>query len=165
MLRTLLLSLVLFVSATGFATELQPDRNEDAYYLPNGNLGLVSDRDGEAYDPVSAFPEGGGESVVGNSNITASHGNIVYHFANEQNRDLFLADPLKYEPTYGGWSAWAMSNEAYAPIHPPLVTIHGKRAHYYISRGAKRRFDRDLVDREQVADDYWKSESGEEPRL
>lgn len=165
MLRTLLLSFVFTLSAYGWATDLQPDRNEDAYNLPNGNFGMVSFIDGEIYDPVSTFPEGGGEPSIGDPDITASHGNIVYRFISEANRDLFLSNPLKYESTYGGWCAWAMSNEGYAQIHPPYFTLVGNRAHYFISRGAKRRFDRDLEAREQRADNFWKSESGEDPRF
>lgn len=165
MLKTLLVLTTVAFSSLTWATDLQPDRNDDIYNLNPNNVGMVHVRTGDIYDPVAIFPEGGGEPLLGDSSITAVHGQVTYYFANEANRDLFLQDPLKYEPTYGGWCAFAMANQAYAEIDPTLFTLHGNRAHYFISRGAKARFDRNLETMEPDADDYWKSESGEDPRL
>jgi hypothetical protein len=33
---------------------------------------------------------------------------ITYYFSSQKNKDLFLKDPKKFEPQYGGWCAYAM---------------------------------------------------------
>jgi hypothetical protein len=33
---------------------------------------------------------------------------VTYYFSTVQNRELFKANPLKYEPQFGGWCAYAM---------------------------------------------------------
>lgn len=160
MLKVIMTALIAMSAWQAVATPTaeQPDRNEAKYNL-DGDLGL------KGYDPVAFFEEFGGEALEGDENITAVYGNVEYRFASEDNRDAFLADPTRFEPTYGGWCAWAMANDAYADINPVLFTQNGNRMHFFISRGAKIRFDRDLERREGDADDYWKSETGEEARL
>ena len=146
------------VSAWATPTAEQPDRNAANYNL-EGNLGL------KGFDPVAYFEEFGGEALQGDENITVEYGDVVYRFANEDNKAAFEANPTRFEPTYGGWCAWAMANQAYADINPMIFTQNGNRMHFFISRGAKIRFDRDLDKRESDADKYWKAETGEDPRL
>jgi YHS domain-containing protein len=33
---------------------------------------------------------------------------FLYYLSTQQNKDLFKANPVKYEPQYGGWCAYAM---------------------------------------------------------
>ena len=152
-------SVLTIVSLTSWAgpTAEQLDRN-DAKYNLEGVIGL------KGYDPVSYFTEGGGHPQKGLAAIEGKYGDVTYFFASDENRNLFFANPTKFEPTYGGWCAWAMANEAYADIDPELYTINGNRLHFFISRGAKARFDRDLASREADDDNFWKGESGETPR-
>ncbi len=152
------LSLALFSAsplALAAPTLEQPDRNEALYNLQD-KVGL------KGYDPVSYFEAG--KAQAGQAAIQAEYGGVIYYFASEANRALFLEDPTRFEPTYGGWCAWAMSNKSYADIDPNLFTLHGDRAHFFISRGAKARFDQDLAAREKRADNFWMNESGESPR-
>lgn len=62
----------------------------------------------EGYDPVSYFD--GTPPVQGLREHAVRHRGVVYFFANDTNRDTFLASPRKYEPAYGGWCAWAMAH-------------------------------------------------------
>ncbi len=159
MLRIVMTLTFLIISGSAWATPTaeQPDRAVDFYNLEN-KLGL------KGFDPVAYFGDDGGQALEGDPAIATTYGDVMYRFISEENRDLFLENPTKYEPTYGGWCAWAMANQAYADIDPMLYTRHGDRMHFFISRGAKARFDQALETREQDADNFWKSESGEEPR-
>jgi YHS domain-containing protein len=60
----------------------------------------------EGYDPVSYFTQK--KAVEGKSSIAATDHGIVYQFASAENKALFIANPQKYEPQYGGWCAYAM---------------------------------------------------------
>lgn len=149
---------VAFTSLTAVTAWAQVGRNVTQYNLEQG-LGLKGN------DPVSVFPEGGGQSVPGNANISLEHRGVVYRFASEGNRQTFSLNPEKYEPTYGGWCAYAMASGSKIDIDTRYFTINGSRAHYFVNSRAKRNFDADINGHEQPADVFWKQISGEEPRL
>lgn len=44
--------------------------------------------------------------VLGKPGITAVYNDAIYRFASEANRDLFVANPEKYAPAYGGFCAF-----------------------------------------------------------
>lgn len=133
-------------------------RNVSRYNLENG-VGL------KGYDPVAVFPEGGGRARAGRAELAGEYAGVVYYFASPENRDRFFVSPEKYEPTYGGWCAYAMASGSQVDIQPELVTINGNRAHYFVSSRAKRNFDQDIAGFERRADRNWKNISGESPRL
>ncbi|WP_316771370.1 YHS domain-containing (seleno)protein [Pedobacter frigiditerrae] len=60
----------------------------------------------EGYDPVAYFSSK--KAIEGKKEISLTNEGITYHFATTQNRELFKANPLKYEPQFGGWCAYAM---------------------------------------------------------
>ncbi len=156
----ILTTLILIFSQFALAqrTLEQKDRADvlTHYNLEQTQLGL------KGYDPVAYFTVD--RAIPGNQSISTNYGGVVYYFSSQENLNEFIANPLKYEPTYGGWCAWAMANNAYADIDPKLYTRNGDRMHFFISRGAKARFDAQLQRREEAADNFWFSETGEAPR-
>jgi YHS domain-containing protein len=60
----------------------------------------------QGYDPVAYFTQN--KALEGQKQWTATFEGITYRFASAANKDLFLKDPKKYEPQYGGWCAYAM---------------------------------------------------------
>lgn len=62
----------------------------------------------EGYDAVSYFNSN--KPIKGKSSIQASSEGVVYYFASETNKSLFVQNPEKYKPQYGGWCAYAMGN-------------------------------------------------------
>ena len=147
------------------------DRNSAEYNPAYKALAL------EGYDPVSYHPEGGAMPIKGSSSFEVKYGDVLYRFVNQDNLDTFLANPLKYESTYGGWCAWAMVSGTKIDVNPLIYTRtdslgnivadneEATRIHYFISNRAKRNFDRNAASFETRADDNWRSISGEEPRL
>ncbi len=148
-----LMTLLLF----SIGASAQINRNVSKYNL-QGDLGL------KGYDPVAVFPEGGGKAMKGNGSFSVIHEGVSYHFFSQKNLSLFKTHPEKYEPTYGGWCAYAMASGSTVEIDPTLFTIHGNRAHFFISSRAKRNFDSDVAGFEKRADDHWERISGEKPR-
>lgn len=147
------------ISAFTFSTKLQAqvERNVTEYNLQAG-LGL------KGYDPVSYFPEGGGQPLAGQSTLRLDYMGVTYQFANAANLDLFIENPEKYEPTYGGWCAYAMASGSKVDIQPTIYTINGNRLHFFVSKRAKQNFDSDVLGFEIRADGFWKKISGEDPR-
>ena len=132
-------------------------RNVHEYNLVSG-VGL------KGYDPVSYFPEGGNQPLVGVSQYKLNYLGVIYFFANAKNLDLFSKEANKYEPTYGGYCAYAMSSGSKVDIDPVIFTMHGNRIHFFVSNRAKRNFDADVNGYEDRADMFWKQISGEEAR-
>ena len=77
----------------------------------------------DGYDPVSYFPEGGGKPLEGDQKITADFRGVRYRFASEANRKLFLKEPTKFEPAYGGWCAYGMAKNDKVEIDPESFLI------------------------------------------
>lgn len=119
----------------------------------------------KGYDPVSYFAEGGGKPLVGKKEFRLEYMGATYLFASSTNLDLFVQNADKYEPTYGGWCAFAMASGSKVDIQPEIYTLSGNRLHFFVSRRAKANFDADVVGYESRADNFWKQISGENPRL
>lgn len=140
-------------------THAQANRNVSEYNL-NGDLGL------KGYDPVSYFAEGGSLPAKGNEEITHHHKGVTYRFSSLENKELFKIMPERYEPTYGGYCAWAMAaSGSKVDIDPLLYTIDGNRIHFFIAPSTKKSFDRDVARFSARADRNWKNLTGEGPRL
>ena len=150
---TILLGLGIYATA-----QAQNTRNVSQYNLEAG-IAL------KGYDPVSYFAKGGSQPQMGQMQFKLNYMGATYMFATAQNLDLFVENPDKYEPTYGGWCAYAMASGSKVDIQPTVFTINGNRIHFFVSKRAKRNFDNDLTSLEAQADQNWKQLSGEDPRL
>lgn len=60
----------------------------------------------DGYDPVSYFQSG---PKKGRADISYNYEGVTYRFDNKANMDRFKADPVKYEPVWGGWCGHAMA--------------------------------------------------------
>lgn len=60
----------------------------------------------DGYDPVAYFISG--KPTPGEPEITHLYEGRIIRFASEENRKLFLDNPGKYFPAYGGWCAIAL---------------------------------------------------------
>jgi YHS domain-containing protein len=78
----------------------QADKRKKEYNLSKSSLAI------EGYDPVAYFTQN--KSLRGNKEHALNHEGVSYYFASAQNKELFKANPSKYEPQYGGWCAYAM---------------------------------------------------------
>ncbi len=67
-------------------------------------------------DPVAYFSEE--RHVEGSSDFEAEWMEATWRFASAENRDLFLAEPEKYAPQYGGYCAFAVAHGYTAKIDP-----------------------------------------------
>jgi len=76
----------------------------------------------EGYDPVAYFTDG--KPVEGKKQYTHDWMGATWRFASAGHRDLFVADPEKYAPQYGGWCAYAVAHNDTAGIDPEAWTIH-----------------------------------------
>lgn len=92
--------LVLFVSTLSGLRAQQATVRVKQYNIDKSGLAIAG------YDPVAYFINN--KALEGSKDITTVYQGITYRFASVGNRNVFKANPLKYEPQYGGWCAYAM---------------------------------------------------------
>ncbi len=141
----------------------EPIRNIEEWDISKSNLAI------DGYDPVAYFPEGGSKAKKGKKSISTTYEGVTYRFATEENRDVFLANPAKFEPAYGGWCAWAMSKGSKTEIDPKSFIVKDDRLYLFykgiFGNTKKDWLDGDHGQLESSADDEWKAISGESPRF
>ncbi len=88
----------------------------------------------EGYDVVEYFNN---KAIEGDKNFTTTHDNVKYKFASQKNLDLFLKNPEKYTPQYGGYCAYAVALKSKkVGIDPKTFEIRdGKLYLFYNSWG------------------------------
>ena len=79
----------------------------------------------DGYDPVAYFVSA--EPQKGNPKFAYEHQGNQWLFANQANKQAFIADPDAYIPQYGGYCAYAASRGYIADIDPYAWTIFNKK--------------------------------------
>ena len=167
MKKWMILGMLILAIVFNNSAMAQEGRNVSEYNLNEQGVGFIdgNSRIAEGFDPVSVFPEGGSQVQKGKNDFAVMHKGVEYLFANAQNMKSFLANPEKFEPTYGGWCARAMVVGQKVHINTKLFTVVGNRSFFFVNTRAKNYFDRNILENAKLADDYWKQISGESPRL
>lgn len=79
----------------------------------------------DGYDSVAYWTEG--KAVEGKKQFTHEYKNAKWRFANQENLNLFKNNPQKYLPEYGGYCAWAMSDDRLASVDGEAWTMYEGR--------------------------------------
>lgn len=75
----------------------------------------------QGFDPVAYFESF--KATKGTKEFSVTHNGVVYLFSSEKNKTLFVNNPIQYEPQFGGYCAYGMSNGYKAPIQLEAFTI------------------------------------------
>ncbi|MBP4139295.1 YHS domain-containing (seleno)protein [Flavobacterium geliluteum] len=76
----------------------------------------------QGYDPVAYFKQA--KAIKGKKEVSVSYQGVIYQFSSSENKDVFLKNPSKYEPQYGGWCAYALgSSGEKVEINPETFKI------------------------------------------
>jgi YHS domain-containing protein len=136
------------------ATQEKGERDVKHFNLDKSKLAIAG------YDPVAYFPEGGGKPLKGSDKISVTHKGVVYRFATEENKALFLKTPDKFEPQYGGWCAYAMAQGEKVEIDPKSFKItDGKLFLFYKSffNDTREKWVKEEAPLTKKADAGWKT--------
>ncbi len=107
-------------------------------------------------DPVAYFSlEPGAKAVIGSKDITYEWKGARWHFASESNKALFIADPEKYAPEYGGYCAYAASLDFTTSIKPNSWTIINGKLYLNYNRVSQRKFLKAPLQKITRADKNW----------
>ena len=105
-------------------------------------------------DPVAYFTE---EAYVpGSDDYTHEWQGVTWQFANEENRDLFAANPEQYAPQYGGFCAWAAAaKNSLVPIDPNAWSIVDDKLYLNANKKVQADWVKDTSGFIAEADDNW----------
>lgn len=92
----------------------------------------------DGIDPVSYANEGA--AVPGRSDIVTTWRGKAWHFATEQNRNTFEANPKAFAPGFAGLCVVALSEGRSEPGNPRYFAVIDKRTYLMRSEGARARF-------------------------
>src|SRR6266704_6854581 len=105
------------------------------------------------YDPVVFFTDN--KPVKGKPEFPARHNGALYYFASKEHRDLFKADPAKYEPAFGGYCAYGVSRNKLVEIDVEAFQIVDGRLLLQYSKGVRDDFNKDTTGNLGKADANW----------
>lgn len=113
------------------------------------------------YDPVAYHVEQ--KPVRGHPTWSTQYNDATWYFASEANRDLFLGDPERYAPQYGGYCAYAMSGGRVVPTDPNAWHIDDGKLYLNYSQAIRKVWIKDVPGYVRNADRRWseKIDSGD----
>jgi YHS domain-containing protein len=107
----------------------------------------------KGYDAVAYHTEG--RPVEGSDEFEAEWNGATWRFANAEHRDLFVADPERYAPAYGGYCAYGVTQGVKPKIDPDAWTIVDDRLYLNLSKSIQERWEQDIPGYIAKADAIW----------
>lgn len=95
----------------------------------------------EGFDPVGYIREN--RALPGRSDIATMWKGKVWHFASEENRARFEADPRTYMPAFDGYCPVELSKGRFQMGDPTYFSIRDHRIYLLRSRAAQQEFSQD----------------------
>ncbi|GAB3926472.1 YHS domain-containing (seleno)protein [Larkinella terrae] len=92
---------IILSAGTSFAQTTEIRKKQ--YNLESSGLAI------QGYDPVAYFTMH--QAVEGKKDLVTSYNGVTYQFSSRANRDEFTRNPMRYEPQFGGWCAYAMGKK------------------------------------------------------
>jgi YHS domain-containing protein len=107
----------------------------------------------QGYDPVAFFTDS--RPVKGNPQFQSEYHGAKYYFASSEHKAAFDREPAKYEPQFGGYCAYGVSQGHKAPIKIEAWQIVNGRLLMQYDLDIKGKFNRDQQGSLKKADENW----------
>lgn len=115
--------------------------------------GYFSDDAVSGYDVVAYFTQG--KPVEGNEKFSVEYKDALWSFSSQKHLDLFNANPEKYEPQYGGYCAWSVSQGNSAESDPLVWKIIDNKLYLNYDREVQEMWLKDSANFIIQADKNW----------
>ena len=107
----------------------------------------------QGYDPVAFFTDG--KPLKGDPKFVSKRDGAIYYFASKEHKDLFNADPVKYEPCFGGYCAYGVSRKKLVEIDVNASQIVDGKLLLQYSKGVRDDFNKDQAGNLAKANANW----------
>ncbi len=115
--------------------------------------GFFSNKAIKGYDTVAYFTEN--KAIKGSQEYSFDYKGAQWLFSSAENLALFKADPEKYEPQYGGYCAYAVSQNQTASIKPELFTIHEGKLYLNYNKSINDKWLKEKENYIESANEHW----------
>ncbi|WP_051929333.1 YHS domain-containing (seleno)protein [Flavobacterium sp. 83] len=147
--KQILCLLVIFISLT---TVAQTENSRLTHFNLEHKVAL------QGYDPVAYFKQG--KAVKGKKELTATYEGVTYNFSMPVNKEYFLKNPLKYEPQFGGWCAYAMGDSGEkVEINPQTFKVVDEKLYLFYNayfNNTLKSWNKDQANLKLKAEGNWK---------
>jgi len=107
----------------------------------------------QGYDPVAFFTQN--KPVKGKAEFSSEFNGARYLFASAEDKATFDANPAKYEPQFGGFCAYGVSQGHAAPIKVEAFQIVNGRLLMQYDLDVLKEFQKDTQGNLKKADQSW----------
>lgn len=122
------------------------------------NTGRFNDKAIDGYDTVAYFTDN--KAVEGDKKYQTTWRDANWYFASEANKALFIANPEKYAPQYGGWCAYAMSDEGRTVrVDADAFHIHEGKLYLNYSKSVQKDWFKEKLENIKQADHFYPLET------
>ncbi|PKV52795.1 hypothetical protein ATE84_4922 [Aquimarina sp. MAR_2010_214] len=118
------------------------------------NQSMFSNEAANGYDVVAYFTEN--KAIVGNETYSFNWKNADWFFSSEENKSLFIQNPEKYTPQYGGYCAFAVSTGFTANTDPNSFEIIDDKLYLFDGKSVKTDWKKNLKENLQKCGMNWK---------
>ncbi|WP_299735275.1 YHS domain-containing (seleno)protein [uncultured Endozoicomonas sp.] len=119
------------------------------------HTGFFSDLAVSGYDTVAYFTEN--KPVKGRQKFSTYYMGAKWLFNSQNHLDLFIVDPEKYAPQYGGYCAWAVSQGTTASTDPEQWHIVSGKLYLNYDRSVQKKWLANKASFIRQADNNWPS--------
>lgn len=109
----------------------------------------------QGYDPVAYFESN--KAIEGNKEFTTKYKDAIYYFSSENNKALFLKNPDKYVPQFGGFCAYGVSENHNSPTQPEAFTIVDDKLYLNYNLKVKELWSKNREARIIKANENWET--------
>jgi YHS domain-containing protein len=107
----------------------------------------------KGYDPVAYFTMD--KPVRGNNNFEYEWKGAKWRFSTENHMKLFIKDPDKYAPRYGGYCAYGVAVDALFDIQPEAWSIVDSKLYLNKNLDVRETWKKDIPGNIKKADMNW----------
>lgn len=105
------------------------------------------------YDTVAYWTQN--KPVKGSEDYITQWRGADWYFVSAEHLAMFVADPVKYAPQYGGYCAYAMSNDSFASIDEEAFTIYQDKLYLNYNKRIMKKWQADKDAYIQLANEYY----------
>jgi YHS domain-containing protein len=107
----------------------------------------------KGYDPVAYFVDGAAKK--GSEDFSYEWLGATWNFASAEHRDIFIEDPIRYAPQYGGYCSSGLAGDSVDSADPEAWRIVDGKLYLLFSRKTLANWERDKNESIQQADANW----------
>lgn len=117
------------------------------------NVSGASNAAVSGFDPVAFFTDA--KPVNGSPFISAEYQGATYFFASDEHKKLFVADPHKYAPQFGGFCAFGVALDKLFPVDISTWQVRDGKLYLNLNPDILKKFNADFAGNLAKADQNW----------